>query len=65
MQAAGLRREERAAMLLLDTNDYPLLFWGALKAELLRAAQHLLSASIYDVILRDSGQRVICFGGPV
>ena len=55
MQAAGLRREERAAMLLLDTNDYPQLFWGALKAGVVAVPLNtLLSASIYDVILRDS-----------
>jgi 4-hydroxybenzoate-CoA ligase len=55
MHAAGLRREERAAMLLLDTNDYPQLFWGALKAGVVAVPLNtLLSASIYDVILRDS-----------
>ena len=30
--AAGIRRESRAAMLCLDTIEYPQLFWGALKA---------------------------------
>ena len=55
MMAAGLRREERAAMLLLDTIDYTQLFWGALKAGVVAVPLNtLLSTSIYDAILRDS-----------
>ena len=55
MQAAGLRREERAAMLLLDTVDYPQLFWGAIKAGVVAVPLNtLLSTSIYEAILRDS-----------
>ena len=47
MMAAGLRREERAAMLLLDTVDYPQLFWGALKAGVVAVPLNtLLSTSI-------------------
>ena len=42
-------------MLLLDTVDYPLLFWGALKAGVVAVPLNtLLSTSIYDAILRDS-----------
>ena len=52
--AAGIRRESRAAMLCLDTIEYPQLFWGALKAGVVAVPLNtLLSASIYDSILRD------------
>src|SRR6185436_17595889 len=28
----GLRREDRVAMIMLDTVDFPVLFWGAIRA---------------------------------
>ncbi|MBF9035700.1 benzoate-CoA ligase family protein [Rhodobacterales bacterium HKCCE2091] len=52
---AGIRREERIACLVLDQVEYPEIFWGALKAGVLPIALNtLLSADVYDVILRDS-----------
>ena len=30
--AFGIARETRVAVLMLDTNDYPPVFWGAIKA---------------------------------
>ena len=57
--AAGIRRESRAAMLCLDTIEYPQLFWGALKAGVVAVPLNtLLSASIYDSILRKNKQRI-------
>jgi 4-hydroxybenzoate-CoA ligase len=51
---AGLRREERAAMLVLDQIEFPLLFWGALKAGVVAVPINtLLAGPVYDVILRD------------
>ena len=32
VRAAGVQRERRLAMLLLDTVDFPIAFWGALRA---------------------------------
>lgn len=53
--AAGLRREERVAMLCLDTIEYPQLFWGALKAGVVAVPLNtLLAPAIYDSILSDS-----------
>jgi len=52
---AGLRREERAAMLVLDQIEFPLLFWGALKAGVIPVPLNtLLAAPVYGTILRDS-----------
>lgn len=52
---AGLRREERVAMLVLDTLEFPVLFWGCLKAGLIPVPVNtLLATPVYDAILRDS-----------
>ena len=50
-----IRREERAACLLLDQIEYPPIFWGALKAGVIPVLiNSLLATSVYDSILRDS-----------
>ncbi len=52
---AGVRREERVAMLVLDQIEFPIIFWGALKAGVIPVPINtLLSASICDAILTDS-----------
>lgn len=52
---AGLRREERVAMLVLDTLEFPVLFWGCLKAGLIPVPVNtLLATPVYDAILCDS-----------
>ena len=52
---AGLRREERVALLVLDQIEFPILFWGCLKAGVIPIPLNtLLAAPVYDVILRDS-----------
>ena len=64
--AAGIRRESRAAMLCLDTIEYPQLFWGALKAGVVAVPLNtLLSASIYDSILRDSRATSLFVSAPL
>jgi 4-hydroxybenzoate-CoA ligase len=51
---AGVRREERAAMVVLDQIEFPLLFWGALKAGVIPVPLNtLLAAPVYAAILRD------------
>ncbi|THD76556.1 benzoate-CoA ligase family protein [Thalassobius vesicularis] len=51
----GINREERVALLVLDQQEMPVLFWGALKAGVIPIPLNtLLAASVYDVILRDS-----------
>ncbi|WP_299722700.1 benzoate-CoA ligase family protein [uncultured Tateyamaria sp.] len=51
----GIAREERMAMLVLDQVEFPVLFWGALKAGVIPVPLNtLLATPVYDAILRDS-----------
>ena len=60
----GLRREDRAAMLMLDTIEFPIVFWGSLKAGVTPVPLNtLLSADIYDAILEDCGARALFVSG--
>lgn len=57
---AGLRREERAAMLVLDQIEFPLIFWGAIKAGVVPVPLNtLLAAPVYATILRDSRAAIL------
>ncbi len=52
---AGIRREERALMLVLDKIEFPEIFWGCLKAGVVPIPLNtLLSTSVYRSILNDS-----------
>lgn len=52
--AQGVQLEERIAMLVLDQIEFPILFWGALKAGVIAVPLNtLLAAPVYDAILRD------------
>jgi len=56
----GLRPADRAVMLLLDTIEFPIIFWGSLKAGVIPVPLNtLLSADIYDAILEDCGARAL------
>ena len=51
---AGIRREDRAVMLLLDQIEFPQIFWGCLKAGVVAVPLNtLLSTAVYEVILKD------------
>ena len=51
----GIVPEQRVAMLVLDTIEFPQIFWGALKAGVIPVPLNtLLATSVYDAILRDS-----------
>lgn len=51
---AGLRREDRALMLVLDQIEFPLIFWGAIKAGIVPIPVNtLLTGPVYDAILTD------------
>ena len=57
---AGIAPEERAAMLVLDTIEFPQIFWGALKRGVIPVPLNtLLAAPVYDAILRDSRASVL------
>jgi len=52
---AGITRESRALMLVLDQVEFPVLFWGCLKAGVVPVPLNtLLAASVYEIILADS-----------
>lgn len=53
--ADGAVREERLAMLVLDQIEFPILFWGAIKAGVIPVPINtLLATPVYDAILRDA-----------
>lgn len=55
-----IRREDRVAMLVLDQIDFPIAFWGSLKAGVVPVALNtLLSTDIYEFILNDSRARAL------
>ncbi len=56
----GLRREDRAAMLVLDQIEFPVIFWGSLKAGAVPVPFNtLLAADVYDAMLRDSRAKAL------
>ncbi len=56
----GVRREERVAMIALDTIEFPIAFWGALKAGAIPVPINtLLAAPVYETILSDSRASVL------
>ncbi len=60
LERAGIRREERAAMIVLDEIEFPQIFWGAMKAGVVPIPLNtLLSSSVYETILRDSRAAVL------
>jgi 4-hydroxybenzoate-CoA ligase len=55
LPAIGLRPEERLALLLYDTVDFPVAFWGAVRAGIVALPLNtLLTAEQYAYILGDS-----------
>jgi 4-hydroxybenzoate-CoA ligase len=63
---AGIRPEERAALLVLDQIEFPQIFWGALKAGVVPVPLNtLLATSVYDAILRDSRAAILFVSAPL
>src|SRR6201995_1418094 len=55
LRALGLRAEERLALLLPDTVDYPVAFWGAVRSGIVALPLNtLLTPAQYAYILSDS-----------
>ncbi|KIC51915.1 benzoate-CoA ligase family protein [Tateyamaria sp. ANG-S1] len=64
--AVDVRPEERVAMLVLDQIEFPVLFWGALKAGVIPVPLNtLLATPIYDAILRDSRASMLIVSEPL
>ncbi|MGI9481349.1 MAG: benzoate-CoA ligase family protein [Hyphomicrobiales bacterium] len=55
LRGLGLRQESRIAVLMLDTVEYPIVFWGALRAGVVPVCLNtLLTADQYQYMLSDS-----------
>jgi benzoate-CoA ligase len=62
----GIRREERIAIAMLDTIDWPVLFLGAIKAGIVPVALNtLLTPADYEYQLRDSRARAVFVSEPL
>lgn len=56
----GVVREDRVAMIVLDKLEFPIIFWGSLKAGVIPAPLNtLLSTELYAFILRDSRAKAL------
>jgi benzoate-CoA ligase len=64
--ALGLRREDRIAIAMLDSCDWPVLFLGAIKAGIVPVALNtLLTPADYEYQLRDSRARAAFVSAPL
>src|SRR5215471_252603 len=62
----GLRPEERLALLLYDTVDFPVAFWGGIRAGIVALPLNtLLTAEQYAYILADSRASAIVVAAPL
>jgi 4-hydroxybenzoate-CoA ligase len=62
----SLAREDRIAMMMLDTVDFPVLFWGAIRAGIIPIPLNtLLTADQYRYILEDSRAKVLFVSAPL
>jgi 4-hydroxybenzoate-CoA ligase len=62
----SLVREDRIAMMMLDTVDFPVLFWGSIRAGIVPVPLNtLLTADQYRYILEDSRAKVLFVSAPL
>ncbi len=60
LERHGVRREERVAMIVRDQLEFPIVFWGSLKAGAIPVPLNtLLSSSVYESILADSRASIL------
>src|ERR1700731_323068 len=60
LRRLGVRREERVAMIMLDTVDFPVVFLGAIRAGVVPVPLNtLLTAEQYAYILADCRARIL------
>src|ERR1700729_1766038 len=60
LRRLGVRREERVAMLMLDTIDFPAVFLGAIRAGIVPVPLNtLLTSDQYAYVLADCRARVL------
>jgi 4-hydroxybenzoate-CoA ligase len=62
----GVRREERVAVIMLDTVEFPMVFLGAIRAGIVPVALNtMLSPEQYAYMLKDSRARVLFVSAPL
>jgi acyl-coenzyme A synthetase/AMP-(fatty) acid ligase len=60
LRGLGVRQEERIAMIMLDTVDLPVVFWGAIKAGIVPIPINtLLALEHWNYMIRDSRAGVV------
>src|SRR5438093_13671004 len=66
LRRAGIERERRVALLLLDTVDFPIAFWGALRAGVVPVPINtLLPPDITGYIIEDSRAAALVVSAPL
>jgi 4-hydroxybenzoate-CoA ligase len=66
LRAAGIGRERRLVMLMLDTIDFPIVFWGALRAGVIPVPVNtLLTPELVRYVLEDSRAEVVSISAPL
>src|ERR1700688_3624759 len=66
LRAAGIERERRIALVMLDTIDFPIAFWGALRAGIVPVPINtLLPADIIGYILADNRAAALFVSAPL
>jgi 4-hydroxybenzoate-CoA ligase len=64
--AAGIGRERRLLMVMLDTVDFPILFWGALRAGIVPVPVNtLLTTEQLGYMLEDSRAEAVAVSAPL
>ena len=65
LEKLGLQREDRFAMIMQDTVDFPVLFWGAIRAGIIPIPLNtLLPVEQFRYILQDSRARALFVSTP-
>src|SRR4051794_33935772 len=66
LRAAGVARERRIGLLLLDTIDFPIAFWGAIRAGVVPVPINtLLTHDMVGYILADSRADALIISAPL
>src|ERR671938_1699011 len=66
LRDAGIERERRIALVMLDTVDFPIAFWGALRAGVVPVPINtLLPADITEYIVKDSRAAALIVSTPL
>ena len=66
LEALGLQREDRFAMIMQDTVDFPVLFWGAIRAGIMPIPLNtLLPVEQFRYILQDSRAKALFVSAPL